>query len=194
MPKADEHWMYITIIICSIVIINDFCTRNCYKVCDTPFPHKASSNQERYLHPLLPSLEINLSLNAIEKCRHMYMNILTEVNTKIWWIHMMENFIYNQIWFTFFQKISLFASTYLICTYWIYSNAIYLLIYLFIYLLYVCVIHSRILACVATVICRLNPTLNKSYLIISNIFFFIFLHFIFCIIKDICTLYFSATC
>ena len=52
-----------------------------YNVFDTLFSHKASFSQGRYLH-LFPSLDINLLLNAIEKCRCMYINFLTAVYTK----------------------------------------------------------------------------------------------------------------
>ena len=58
--------------------------------------HKASFSQQRYLHPLFPSLDINLLLNAIDKCRCIYMYIITEANANIW-IHVMENYIENQI-------------------------------------------------------------------------------------------------
>ena len=61
-----------------------------YNVYDTLFSHKASFSQGRYLHHLFPSLDINLLLNAIEKCSRMYMNFLTAVYTEIcneyiWW-------------------------------------------------------------------------------------------------------------
>ena len=61
-----------------------------HNVYDTVFSHKASFSQGRYLHHLFPSLDINLLLNAIEKCRRMYMNFLTAVYNKIyneyiWW-------------------------------------------------------------------------------------------------------------
>ena len=52
---------------------------------------------------------------------------------------------------------------YNICTHCTYLHTIYLL-------LYVCVSYSRTLAPVATVICWLYPTLNKSYLIVYNIY------------------------
>ena len=162
MSKTDEHWMYSSIIICSIVIINHyddvimttmashitsltvvystvysdadqrkhqssaslafvwgihrdrwiprtkgqlrgnvsiwwrhhviFAQGNVFmhNVYDTVFSHKASFSLGRYLHHLFPSLDINLLLNAIEKCRRMYMNFLTVVYTRIyneyiWW-------------------------------------------------------------------------------------------------------------
>ena len=61
-----------------------------HNVYDTVISHKASLSLGRYLHHLFPSLDINLLLNAIEKCRRMYMDFLTAVYTKIyneyiWW-------------------------------------------------------------------------------------------------------------
>ena len=70
--------MYISVTICSIVIISDFFVQGIvfiHAVYDTLFSHKASFGQESYLHPLFPSLDINLLLNAIEKCRGMYIHI-----------------------------------------------------------------------------------------------------------------------
>ena len=61
-----------------------------HNVYDTVISHKASLSLERNLHHLFPSLDINLLLNAIEKCRRMYMDFLTAVYNKIyneyiWW-------------------------------------------------------------------------------------------------------------
>ena len=55
-----------------------------HNVYDTVFSHKASFSLGRYLHHLFPSTDINLLLNAIEKCRRMYMDFLSAVYTKIY--------------------------------------------------------------------------------------------------------------
>ena len=67
MSKTDEHWMYSSIIICSIVIINDFCTRKCFmhNVYDTVFSHKASFSLEDifatcFLHWILTCYSMQL--------------------------------------------------------------------------------------------------------------------------------------
>ena len=105
-----------------------------HNVYDTAFSHKASFSLGRYLHHLFPSLDINLLLNPIEKCRRMYMYFLTVIYTKIYnkqrvlmhghqgWnvrhglCHIYMRYVYIYIWVVY--SLCFFCCLFITVTWW----------------------------------------------------------------------------